>query len=109
MSKILAVLGGCLLLAGIFAQPAGAVIVPTFEPFQTIPWGSGQVIQAGNNGVIPNVGDWDCDGVKDLMVGVYSSGGNLYYYHNTGTSANPIFPARELVYADDVPISATYG
>jgi hypothetical protein len=106
MKHLLCVLTVLLLLA--LAAPTGATITPTFEPAQAIYWGSGQVINVGNNGVIPNVGDWDMDGVKDLMVGVYQSG-NIWYYHNTGTNANPIFPDRMMLTAGGSNISVTYG
>jgi len=97
-----------LVLLTALALPAGAIITPTFAPAQSIYWGSGQIINLGNNGVIPNVGDWDCDGIKDLMVGVYQQG-NIYYYHNTGTNANPVFPSREMLSAGGSTIAVTYG
>jgi hypothetical protein len=106
MKQMLGVLTVLLLLT--LALPAGAIVTPTFSPAQAIYWGSGQIINVGNNGVIPNVGDWDMDGVKDLMVGVYQSG-NIYYYHNTGTNANPVFPSREMLTAGGTTISVTYG
>ena len=98
---------GILALMGL-AFAAWATVIPTFAPTQNIYWGGTQVIQVGQNGPIPNVGDWDHDGVKDLMVGVYQSG-NIYYYHNTGTNANPLFPARVLLTADGTTIAMTYG
>ncbi len=106
MKHVLCVLTILLLLA--LALPAGAIVTPTFSPAQSIYWGSGQQINVGNNGVVPNVGDWDMDGIKDLMVGIYQSG-NIYYYHNTGTNANPVFPAREFLTAGGSVISVTYG
>jgi hypothetical protein len=96
-----------LMLMGL-ACAAWAVIVPTFAPTQNIYWGSSQVIQVGQNGPIPNVGDWNHDGAKDLMVGVYQSG-NIYYYQNTGTNENPLFPSRVLLQADALNIALTYG
>lgn len=108
MQSARVVIGLLLFLSVIAVLPARAAITPTFEPSQFIYWGSGQVIQVGNNGPIPNVADWDNDGVKDLMVGVYQAG-NIYYYHNTGTNANPVFPTRELVMANGVAISVSFG
>lgn len=106
MKHMLCIVTALLLLA--LALPAGAVITPTFAPAQSIYWGSGQIINLGSNGVIPRVGDWDADGIKDLMVGIYQSG-NIYYYHNTGTNANPVFPSRELLTAGGSVITMTYG
>jgi len=106
MKHLLCISTALILLA--LVLPAGATVTPTFAPAQAIYWGSGQVINVGNNGVIPNVGDWDMDGVKDLMVGMYQSG-NIYYYHNTGTNAAPVFPTREFLTAGGTVISVTYG
>ena len=87
---------------------AAAEIIPTFSPSEFIYWGTGQIIQTEKNGVIPNVGDWNGDGMKDILVGVYQSG-NIYYYPNTGTNENPVFPSRSLLEADNRPITLTYG
>jgi hypothetical protein len=106
MKRLAFAIGLCTVLG--LAAAAWGVIIPTFTPSQNITWGSGSIIQVGQNGPIPNVGDWDMDGVKDLMVGVYTAG-NIYYYHNTGTNANPIFPTRVLLQADGVNIALTYG
>jgi len=106
MKHMLCILTMLLLLA--LALPAGATITPTFAPAQAIYWGSGQQINVGNNGVVPNVGDWDMDGIKDLMVGIYQAG-NIWYYHNTGTNANPVFPERVMLTAGGSVISMTYG
>jgi hypothetical protein len=106
MRKSTVLIGGIGLL--FLTTAAFAMITPVFEPYQNILWGSNQVIQAGTNGVIPNIGDWDHDGVKDLMVGSYT-GGYIYYYHNTGTNANPVFPSRVLMQADGSNIVVTYG
>ncbi|MFH1861207.1 MAG: hypothetical protein ABH878_00205 [bacterium] len=89
-------------------MPLHAVVVPTFEPAQFIYWGSGQVIMTDNYGVIPCVGDWNGDNVKDILVGTYYYG-NIYFYPNTGSNQNPVFASRTQVYADGSPIAVTYG
>jgi len=88
--------------------PVWGIVTPTFEPAQYIYWGSGQIIQTENNGVIPNVGDWNGDGIKDLMVGVYQSG-YIYYYPNTGTNEEPVFASRSILQAGGQNITLTYG
>lgn len=93
----------------ILALSAAATVVPIFEPSQFIYWGTpGQIIMTDNNGVIPNVGDWDHDGAKDILVGTYYYG-NVYFYRNTGTNLNPVFPTRVQLTADGSPIAVTYG
>ncbi len=106
MKQLLMVLIVVLLLGS--GLPAGATITPTFAPSQFLYWGTGQIIMTDNNGVIPNVGDWDHDGVKDILVGTYYYG-NVYYYHNTGSNLNPVFPTRVQLTAGGSAISVTYG
>ena len=98
---------GVLALMGL-AFTAGATIIPTFSPPQTLYWGGTHVINVGQNGVIPNVGDWNHDGLKDLMVGTYT-GGHIYYYQNSGTNANPVFDTQVMLTADGNPITMTFG
>ena len=99
----------CLSVLVLSAVPtAWGTVIPTFSPAELITWGSSQIIMTDNNGVIPNVGDWDHDGVKDLLVGTFYNG-NVYYYHNTGTNENPVFPTRTMLQAGGVNISVTYG
>lgn len=98
---------GILALLGL-AFAAWATVIPTFAPDQNIYWGGTHIIQTGVNGVIPNAGDWNHDGLKDLMVGTYT-GGHIYYYQNTGTNDNPVFATQTLVYADGNPITMSYG
>lgn len=97
---------GALVLA--LTATGWSTVIPVFEPAEFITWGAGQVIMADNNGVIPNVGDWDHDGDKDLMVGTYYYG-NIYYYPNTGTNENPEFLTRSQLSAAGSPIAVTYG
>jgi hypothetical protein len=42
----------------------------------------------------PEVGDFDADGVRDLLVGQYHEG-RLRIYRNVGTNAEPKFEAHE--------------
>ncbi len=50
----------------------------------------------------PVILDLDGDGKKDMLVG--NTDGQLLFYSNTGTDADPIFSAYALVEADGVPI-----
>ena len=92
----------------IFTLSATAVVIPTFEPAQFIYWGSGQIIQTEHNGIIPNAGDWNGDGIKDLLVGTYQNG-NIYFYPNSGTNVEPIFATRSLLQAGSSIIALSYG
>lgn len=88
--------------------PVSAAIIPTFSPSEFIYWGTGQIIQTENNGVIPNVGDWNGDGLKDILVGIYQSG-RVYFYPNTGSNENPVFATRSMLHAGGSPIAMTSG
>jgi hypothetical protein len=47
----------------------------------------------------PCVVDWDGDGVKDLLVGQYSSG-KIRFYKNSGTNSNPVLTTYTFLQAD---------
>jgi hypothetical protein len=81
--------------------------VPVFEPDYTMTWDGG-IVHTDNNGVAPNVVDWDGDGVQDLLVGVFFDG-NIYVYKNYGTNAVPEFRDRRMLRADGEVISLSYG
>ncbi len=82
-------------------------LVPVFEPGEPLTWDGG-TIHSDNYGAVPNAVDWNDDGKKDLLVGTFYNG-NVYYYQNHGTNSAPSFQGREMVEADGVPISLTYG
>jgi len=104
---------GFLILTLLLLSPALAdettqgALVPVFEPGYSIAW-SGGTIHTDNYGVVPNAVDWNGDGKKDLLVGTFYNG-NVYFYPNQGTNAAPLFQGREMVEADGVPISLSYG
>ena len=54
----------------------------------------------------PVVVDWDYDGKKDLIVG--ETYGNLFYFKNVGTDANPAFAGSQTMEAGDALIDVGY-
>ncbi len=92
----------------VFTVSAQAEVIPTFSPPEFLYWGAGQIIQTENTGVIPNVGDWNGDGLKDILVGIYQSG-KIYFYPNTGTNLQPVFATRSILQADGRDITLTSG
>ena len=95
-------------IVGILALAVSAEVIPVFSPSEYIYWVTGQIIQAENTGVIPNVGDWNGDGLKDILVGVYQSG-NIFFYPNSGTNEEPVFTSRSMLYAGASPIAMSSG
>jgi hypothetical protein len=81
--------------------------VPVFEWEFSSSW-TGGIIQTDNSGAVPEAVDWNGDGKKDLLVGVYFYG-NIYYYKNYGTNDNPAFQDRVKLEADGKEISLSYG
>jgi hypothetical protein len=81
--------------------------VPVFEPDYTMNWDGG-IIHTDNRGAVPDVVDWNGDGKKDLLVGVFYDG-FIYYYQNYGTNENPVFQDRVMLEADGVQISLSFG
>lgn len=75
---------------------------PVFLPGAYVNAG-GSPIDVGYYGS-PFVYDWNGDGIKDLIVGQFTSG-NIRFYPNSGSNANPIFNSFSYLQADGVNIS----
>jgi hypothetical protein len=56
----------------------------------------------------PCIVDWDLDGLKDLILGQFSSG-YIYFHKNVGTNDAPVLNGGSLLYADGSPITMAYG
>jgi hypothetical protein len=61
-----------------------------------------------NSYSFPHVCDWNGDGTKDLLVGVFFEG-NVYLFLNQGTDDDPVFGEGTLLEADGEPISVGWG
>ncbi|MHC4941938.1 MAG: hypothetical protein ACYTG7_02860 [Planctomycetota bacterium] len=57
----------------------------------------------------PCMVDWNNDGKKDLLVGVYTLSNNIWLFINQGTNSNPVFNGGVNVESNGVPISVTAG
>jgi hypothetical protein len=101
MKKLLCIIPLLLLASALVAQ------APNFDYPYLLTNSAGYIVQ-GNVYTIPATGDWDDDGIIDLMVGVFYSG-NIQYYHNSSTTTIPSYDPFVLVMADGSPISVTYG
>jgi len=92
-----------MLLAGAAAASASA---PVFQ--------NGAFVQAGGVNIdvgyygSPAVYDWNSDGLKDLIVGVFDLG-KIRLYLNSGTNQAPVFTTFTNLQADGVDISLPYG
>jgi hypothetical protein len=77
---------------------------PSFSAARYITNGSAPLVASSRAG--PVVVDWNRDGKKDLIVGGYD--GNLWYYENRGTDANPVFSGYVLLTAGGKTINVGY-
>lgn len=97
---------------GIFRQETSLAYEPVFK--------EGILIEANNIAIdvgsycVPNVCDWNNDGMKDLLVGVgvgaspYIDTGKIRLYLNSGTDASPVFTTFTWIQAGGVDISMPF-
>lgn len=79
---------------------------PGFEPSYMLEC-SGSPIDVGYYGS-PCVVDWDGDDVQDLVLGQFSNG-NIRFYQNEGTNADPVLNSFSYLQADGSNIAMGYG
>ncbi len=90
-----------LVAAGLcFAQPPG------YQPFYYQEC-AGNRIDVGYYGA-PCIVDWDGDGNKDMILGIYSYG-NIRFYSNDNTNDSPVFNSYTNLKADGTAITLPYG
>lgn len=75
---------------------------PVFETGEYV-LANGSIIDVGWYGS-PFFYDWNGDGLKDLIVGQYSSG-YVRLYLNSGSPSTPTYTTFSYLYADGSPIS----
>ena len=81
-------------------------VVPDFDPEYQLEC-AGTVIDVGYYAA-PCIADWDLDGVDDLVLGQFTSG-NIRFYPNDGTNANPVFNSWSYIQSDGVNITVPSG
>ncbi len=96
--------------------PAALVLSAPFAPAQDAPnfapgkyiLENGEPMQGLNLYTAPSVCDWNADGKKDLLVGVFYDG-NVWVYPNAGADEYPFFVTGFKLMADGAEISVSYG
>ncbi len=96
----------CLLIALIFGFATLAIALDYQSPYKIN--ANGTPIELGLGHANPLVTDWNNDGLKDLMVGQYTSG-KIRYYINSGTNEAPVFTTYSYLQADGSDISVSSG
>lgn len=79
---------------------------PSYDPFMYMHCG-GSVIDVGYYGA-PSVADWNNDGAKDMVLGIFSNG-NIRFYANENTNDSPVFNTYSNLQAGGVDITLPYG
>ncbi len=90
-----------------FTQAASAQAAPNFAPAQYIQ-SNGQPMLGDNVYTAADVCDWNADGKKDLLIGVFYNG-NIWAFINQGTDSDPLFGPGVELQADGSVISVAYG
>ncbi len=88
------------------AAAAALAAAPAYGP-EVMLWCGSTQVDVGYYGA-PCVADWDGDGAKDLVLGVFSYG-NIRFYGNDNTNDSPVFNSWENLEADGVDIILPYG
>lgn len=96
-----------LMIVVCIVSTATAQEAPNFAPGQIL-CANDLPITGNNFASATEVTDWNADGKKDLMVGVYYNG-NIWLYLNQGTDEEPVFTEGALLEADGVPIRVGFG
>ncbi len=68
---------------------------------------AGNVIDVGYYGA-PCIADWNGDGNKDMVLGVFTSG-NIRFYANENTNDSPVFNSFTNIKADGTAITLPSG
>lgn len=95
------VVSAVILLSGFVM--AGAPIFGSYSWIEA----TGGRIDVGYYGA-PCIVDWDGDGLKDLVLGQFSSG-KIRFYVNSGSNDSPAFTAYSYIQSSGVDITLPYG
>lgn len=94
------------LILSVFAAYACLAEAPTYDP-PVYMYSGGAIIDVGYYGA-PCITDWNGDGNKDMILGIFTSG-NIRFYANENTNDSPVFNTFSNLQADGVPITLPYG
>lgn len=79
---------------------------PSYDPYNYM-YSNGSAIDVGYYGA-PCIADWNGDGAKDMVLGIFTSG-NIRFYANENTNDSPVFNSYQNLQADGVNITLPSG
>ena len=92
-----------------------AMLLPAELNAQAPTFRKWEYVKANNNPILLSIGhaapcvvDWDGDGIKDLLVGQFTSG-KIRFYKNSGTDCFPVFTNFTYLQADGKDIVLPSG
>lgn len=94
------------MVLAVFAFGMCLAQAPAYDPFIYMECNSA-VIDVGYYGA-PCIADWNGDGVKDMVLGIFTSG-NIRFYPNENTNDSPVFNTYSNIKADGVAITLPSG
>ncbi len=83
-----------------------AASAPEFGAYTWL-YANGSRIDVGYYGA-PCVADWDGDGLKDLVLGQFTSG-QIRFYRNSDSNDSPVLTTYSLIESSGTPISVPSG
>ncbi len=79
--------------------------IPKFNDAESIKVNNSEITIKNSS---PAIADWDGDGLKDLLIGQFSSG-KIHFFKNIGSKTEPLLEESSFLQAEGTNISLSSG